>query len=61
MSYFDAVDLYNSLPPLPEASDSETVYTEQVYNEYYGISTIDEFKNFYDDNINKLGALHNTA
>lgn len=61
MDYFEAVDLYNSLPQLSEADSGETVYTEQVYNEFYGISTVDEFKSFYADNINKLGALHNTA
>lgn len=61
MNYSDAVELYNSLPTLPGESVDEPVYTEQIYNEFYKISTVDGFKSFYADNINKLGVLHNTA
>ncbi len=60
MSYPDAVKLYESLPPLPDNID-ETVYTEPLYNEFRYISSVPDFKKFYLENINKFGALHNTA
>lgn len=61
MSYSEAVSLYNSLPPLPKTSGGETVYTEPLYNEFYNISNVEQFKSFYIRNIDKLGTLHNTA
>lgn len=61
MSYGEAAALYNSLPPLQKSSGGEAVYTEPLYNEFYHISTVEQFKAFYMSNLNKLGALHDTA
>ena len=61
MSYPDAVSLYNSLPKLPEHSDEETAYTQELLAEFNVITSINEFLRFYTDNIDKLGSLHNTA
>lgn len=52
---------YNSLPPLPKSNGGETVCTESLYNEFYHIRTVEQFKSFYINNLDKLGTLHNTA
>lgn len=61
MSYPNAVDLYDSLPKLPDPSSEESMYTGDLLNEFKGIVSVDEFRQFFTDNIDKLGSLHNTA
>lgn len=61
MSYHEALELYSSLPPLPDVDPTETVYTEALYNEFYNIRTRNEFLSFYRDNLSNFGKLHNTA
>ncbi len=61
MSYPEALELYKSLPPLPDGVQDETVYTEPLYNEFYNIRTAAEFISFYRKNLAKFGLLHNTA
>lgn len=61
MKYQDAVSLYESLPPLNAQNEVQNVYTEALYNEFYRVRTVQEFIEFYKNNLDKLGALHNTA
>ncbi|MCC8097679.1 MAG: hypothetical protein LIO44_03795, partial [Eubacterium sp.] len=61
MGYKEAVELFESLPVPPETKGGETVYTETVYSEFLDVETIDEFKDFYLRNSDRLGILHNTA
>lgn len=61
MDYREAVELYQSLSPLPPGKEDTAVYTETLYNEFYKINTKQEFISFYENNIDKLGTLHNTA
>lgn len=61
LDYFEALDLYTSLPPIPETDTENTVYTETIYDEFIRTDTVDEFKEFYNNNIYNFGVLHNTA
>ncbi len=61
MSYPDAVSLYDSLPKLPEHPSEAQVFTSELLTEFNGITSVDEFRQFYTDNIDKLGSLRNTA
>lgn len=64
ITYPEAVTLYNSLPPLipgEEQKADKFVYTSTLYDEFAGVETVEEFERFYRANMDKLGALHNTA
>ncbi len=61
IGYNEAVALYNSLPELRCEENGDVVYTGELIEEFEKISSVEEFKKFYADNMDKLGALHNTA
>ncbi len=61
MSYHDAVSLYDSLPQLPETDGKEMTYTQELIDEFRHVSSVCEFRQFYTNNMDKLGMLHNTA
>ena len=65
MDYQSALKFYEALEPLPddksEKENGELKFTETVYNDFYRVSTAEEFYEFYNSNKKYLGTLHNTA